>query len=230
MITTVFFDMFNTLVDPHRELEVNEYSFLDISHDEWMGCVWDKELAKARGLGIVKTDYEIVERICQKLPFKVNAGDKERIRLARNERLKQALTDLRPGIEDAVKSLHDAGFKLCVISNADVADIHAWYLSPLNKYFDDAVFSCDVGLVKPDIRIYELALERMNVSAGDSIFVGDGGDGELMGAKHAGLVTVMTEQLMRWRDEVRYENLLYADHTVDDLRRLPELLRYLNIT
>lgn len=69
---------------------MNEYAFLGITHDEWMGCVWDHKLAEERGLGLIKTDFEIVERICAKLPFAVSAADRERIRLARNERLKLA--------------------------------------------------------------------------------------------------------------------------------------------
>ena len=39
---------------------------------------------------------------------------------------------------------------------------------------DEPVFSCVVGLCKPDPRIYRLALERLSVQAEESLFVGDG--------------------------------------------------------
>jgi len=39
--------------------------------------------------------------------------------------------------------------------------------------FDEMVISAEVGLVKPDPRIYRLALERMNVPPEDSLFLDD---------------------------------------------------------
>ncbi len=39
--------------------------------------------------------------------------------------------------------------------------------------FDDLIFSAEVGLAKPDRRIYELALERLRVQPAEAIFIDD---------------------------------------------------------
>jgi putative hydrolase of the HAD superfamily len=39
--------------------------------------------------------------------------------------------------------------------------------------FDEMIISAEVGLMKPDARIYRLALERMGVQAEESVFVDD---------------------------------------------------------
>jgi len=41
------------------------------------------------------------------------------------------------------------------------------------KPFDDVVASCDVGFVKPEREIYQIALDRFNVSPQESIFIDD---------------------------------------------------------
>ena len=60
------------------------------------------------------------------------------------------------------------GLKTCVITNNWKDDIHPSFkgrtvLSP--DYFDLILESCVLGIRKPDKRIYQIALDRMNVSA-----------------------------------------------------------------
>ena len=55
--------------------------------------------------------------------------------------------------------------------------------SPLYNLFDEAIFSYEVGYLKPQAEIYQIALEKMNVNPEKSIFIGDGGSDELKGAK-----------------------------------------------
>jgi putative hydrolase of the HAD superfamily len=39
--------------------------------------------------------------------------------------------------------------------------------------FDDMIISAEVGLIKPDARIYQLALERLDVEPAEAVFVDD---------------------------------------------------------
>lgn len=55
-------------------------------------------------------------------------------------------------------------------------------ISKRSFWLDDEVLSYSVGLAKPDVRIYELACERLGVSPQEAAFVGDGGSKELEGA------------------------------------------------
>jgi len=52
------------------------------------------------------------------------------------------------------------------------------------------VFSCDVGVSKPDPRIYEIACERLGVEPDECLFVGDGANDELPGAERVGMTAV----------------------------------------
>ena len=77
--------------------------------------------------------------------------------------------------------------RLGLLSNAASEEIVTWPKSELAPYFTDVIFSCEVGLKKPDPRIYHLACERLNVSVDEVWFVGDGGSDELRGAAAVGL-------------------------------------------
>ncbi|MGN1179926.1 MAG: HAD family hydrolase [Suilimivivens sp.] len=110
--------------------------------------------------------------------------------------------------------------KLGLISNADMIDCKYWKQSKLFSFFDDAVFSCDVGFLKPDRHIYELAMQHLNVLPGESLFVGDGGSEELYGAKSVGMKTVFSESLEIKSEEKRNGIMKYADYHIKDFAEI----------
>jgi putative hydrolase of the HAD superfamily len=63
-------------------------------------------------------------------------------------------------------------------------------LVPLDELFDDIVDSSEVGLRKPDPRIYELALGRLGVEAAETAFIDDA-PGNVTGAERVGMRTVL---------------------------------------
>ncbi|MBQ0906412.1 HAD family hydrolase [Micromonospora sp. U21] len=95
---------------------------------------------------------------------------------------------------DVLDALRDDGHPLALISNATSDTAEAWPQSPLAHRFDTAVFSCDVGLSKPDPAIYHLAAERLGVGPTECIFIGDGADGELAGAAAVGMTVFRTTE------------------------------------
>jgi len=108
------------------------------------------------------------------------------------------------------------------VSNADAMEIRGWGDSPAAGCFDATIFSCEVGYVKPEPQIYRICLERLGVSAGEAVFVGDGGSNELPGARAVGLATVMMAGVLRehWPERVE-GRAREADFRID---RLAELL------
>lgn len=72
-----------------------------------------------------------------------------------------------------VKKLKKAGYKLAVLSNTEPP--HAKF-NRKNKRFKDfstVILSCEVGLRKPDKKIYELTLTKLNLKASECIFIDD---------------------------------------------------------
>ncbi|MGO4789594.1 HAD family hydrolase [Paenibacillus sp. 2KB_20] len=83
--------------------------------------------------------------------------------------------------------LRKRGLKLGLISNCSEEEVISFGQSGLAPYFDDVIFSYQVGIAKPNEEIYQLACERLSVTPQDSLFIGDGGSDELRGARSAGL-------------------------------------------
>jgi len=81
-------------------------------------------------------------------------------------------------------------YKLGLLSNA-FDDLRAmlverWQIANL---FDDLVISAEVGLVKPDARIYQLAVERLGVAPETTVFLDDVQQ-NVDGARAAGLQAI----------------------------------------
>lgn len=65
-------------------------------------------------------------------------------------------------------------FKFAMISNVGHGFIERMFKErPANYYFDELVLSSDVGLVKPDHRIYELAASKLGVDESECVFIDD---------------------------------------------------------
>ncbi len=93
------------------------------------------------------------------------------------------------------------------------------------EILDDACISCFTGFMKPDRTAYEGALERIDSIACRSLYVGDGGSDELIGARDAGfaLVIAVTGPVRRggWRSSSEQQRIeLGADLLVEDVADL----------
>ena len=220
MIKAIFFDLFFTLITPAYEKSNNEFDLLDLSVNQWERYAEDDILYRERALGMVKTETEIIDKIISNLPFEANDIQKRKVLNAREKKKKNALQSVSEEILDVLQKLKAMDIKLGLISNADVIDCKYWNQSPLCQYFNDAVFSCRVGLLKPDRQIYELAMQRLNVAPRQCLFIGDGGSNELCGAKSAGMKTVFSEMLETKTHEQRKNILKNADYHVSHIKEL----------
>ena len=66
------------------------------------------------------------------------------------------------------------GIKMGLLSNGWLSTRgfldERWHIADI---FDDVIISAEVGLAKPDRRIYQLALDRLSVAAEQTIFIDD---------------------------------------------------------
>ncbi len=75
---------------------------------------------------------------------------------------------------DLARALHNAGHTIAVLSNAGpdlrrvMRDVHA-----IDVEWDDIVVSGEVGLAKPDQRIYRLTTERLGIAPRNVFFIDD---------------------------------------------------------
>jgi putative hydrolase of the HAD superfamily len=103
----------------------------------------------------------------------------------------RAMLRPRPGAVETLRELGDRGLRRGLISvcSDDVPEV--WPETPFAELFDVTVFSCSVGLRKPDPRIYQLAAEQLGIEASRAVFVGDGANDELAGAERVGMRAVL---------------------------------------
>jgi epoxide hydrolase-like predicted phosphatase len=72
-----------------------------------------------------------------------------------------------------VKKIKANGIKTAVLSN--VIESHIREVKKLVGYknFDVLIFSCRVGMRKPELNIYEIALKKLKVRPGECLFIDD---------------------------------------------------------
>jgi putative hydrolase of the HAD superfamily len=83
-------------------------------------------------------------------------------------------------------------YKLGVVSDAQSAyGVPELRAVGLADFFDTIVISGDYGYRKPDARLFQAALTRLEVIPEEAIYVGNDRFRDIMGARHAGMRTVL---------------------------------------
>lgn len=90
----------------------------------------------------------------------------------------------------------------------------------IEKYFEIILVSEWEGIKKPDPLIYKRALDKLNVSPNQSIFVGDHPDNDVKASRMVGMTGV-------WKQDYQWDNV-EADFIVNDLAELPLVIDKLN--
>jgi len=222
LIRGVIFDLFHTLTG--LESEWSEFpptsKMLGIDRRLWDEI--DAKNGRRRLSGEQRDPFLILREMAHHAD---PAIPDDRIRAATENRVKRfrhALQRIPEANIATLRHLRAAGLRLGLISNADAIEVASWQESPLAGLFDFEVFSCDVGLVKPELAIYRVCLDGLALSPGECLYVGDGGSNELVGAKDVGLRTVLMSGVIAelWPERIP-ERIGIADHHI---KALPEIL------
>lgn len=96
------------------------------------------------------------------------------------------------GFMEFIQSLHDAGLKTAVLSNTVKPLSTILRTSGLYSDFDAVIVSDEVGIVKPNIRLYEDIVYRLGVSADECIYIDDL-EKNLLPARTLGMSTILTD-------------------------------------
>ncbi len=194
----VIFDLYGTLVDELRNPRRQELKYrrwkskaaaiLRIPVDDFTR-VWS-ETVPGQSIGEIAGGRAPYELICDTLEVGVSEDQLEHAAEVGLEYVRSALKP-RDGSIETLGRLRDAGARTGVISNCLGDTSELWSSTPFAPLLDASILSFDVGLVKPDHRIYVVACDRLGVEPGDCLFVGDGGSNELTGATNAGMEAVL---------------------------------------
>jgi putative hydrolase of the HAD superfamily len=218
----IVFDLFHTLTGVESEWCELPWTSDVLGIDRG---VWNRALttqSRWRLAGEEQDAYRILSRLAREIDPSVTDGTLRRAVEVRTARFRHSLNKVPVANVQTLKQLRTAGFKLGLISNADVVEVAAWADSPLAGLFDVEVFSCTAGCVKPERVIYIKCLDALLVRAEESMFVGDGSSDELIGAKSVGMKTVFVSGVIQelWPDKIA-ERIALADHHI---AWVPEIL------
>ena len=119
--------------------------------------------------------------------------------------------------------LRARGLKIGVLSDCTDEIPILWPASAYADLVEAAVFSCVLGVRKPDQRTYAAVLAKLRVEADHCLYVGDGGSSELSGARTAGLRPVLLKVV--GEDHFRYDaELDWGGETVGSLAEVLSLV------
>ena len=93
---------------------------------------------------------------------------------------------LVPDAEPTLATLRERGFAIAVLSNWDERLRATLDGLGVLARIDALVVSAEVGVEKPDPRIFAIACERLGVAPHELVHVGDDDDDDLVGARAAG--------------------------------------------
>jgi epoxide hydrolase-like predicted phosphatase len=88
---------------------------------------------------------------------------------------KQVLKDAYQENKEVFSLIHDLrnnNYSIGLLSNTEPPATELFYELSY-KLFDGVVFSCDEKMCKPDNKIFELMLRRLNVQADETVFIDD---------------------------------------------------------
>mgnify|MGYP006206951509 CR=1 FL=1 len=101
---------------------------------------------------------------------------------------------LFPDVIDGLAQIRATGLTVGVISNMNAGSERLLEDMGLTGHVDFAVTSGETGVEKPDRRIFEAALVKAGVEAGEAMVVGDQLESDIFGAENAGMRPVLIDR------------------------------------
>lgn len=221
MVQSVLFDLDGTLLDRDTSIEqfisaqynrlaihlshipkidyVTKFIELDCQGHVWKDKVYQDLVTEFKIEGIswqeLLADYEIqFQFYCVPFPFLIEMLD----RLKQQDYLLGIITNGR------------GEFQARAIEGLGIRD-----------YFDVILIS-EVELVrKPQVEIFNRAINRLGVLASNSVFVGDNPEADILGAKSAKMRAI-------WKRSSHFLEVQAADATIDELKEIPVILEQFN--
>ena len=231
MITTIFFDLDDTLSD-HKECEkqglVRVFEKIDVPFKEAYQDIFrplDRELWRTGIHNGEHIDSSDIPTYRFKILFEeigIDYDDYEEANLSFKEGMKSS-APLLEGAEELVTYLYENGYLICIVTNG-IVELQAPRIqnSVVGKYISHIIVSEEV-VAKPNPLIFETLMKRINVTPDKVIMIGDRLDLDVLGAKNANIKSV-------WYNPKNVENDLgiVPDYEVSGLLQIIDVVKQLN--
>jgi len=193
MVTkVVVFDLWNTLVyDPSKENHEKISILLGFKtrQEFWDYC--DEHFFNTK-----LTFYEFMKKLIKQrnLPKEIFDEIEELWEYARKH------IGVFPDTVETLKKLKKK-YKLVLLSNtAKKEGEESITRFGLKKYFDEVIFSGQIGLAKPNPRIFRLVLDHFDVNGEECVMVGDNLEVDIIPAKLLGFKTILVDTRKKYSE------------------------------
>jgi len=105
-----------------------------------------------------------------------------------------AEVDLYADTIPALERARGAGFGLALLSNLASPYKQPVFDLGLDAHFDALVFSCDVGMAKPEPEIFAHVSERLDIPPAELVMIGDSRHDDIRGARRAGIPAIQIDR------------------------------------
>ncbi len=228
----IVFDLFHTLIDPEplrpagfdpRAAVAGELG-LD---EEAYSTFWEATYVERETSTIDLVD--LVERHARSVGVTVTATQRATIDRWFGVAKDRAILEPPPELVALVGELASAA-RVGVLSNCYEREVRCWPDSPYATLVHAFVGSCFLGVMKPHPAAYDAVLGSIEVAPERAVFVGNGGGGELEGARAAGFgLVVHLNAFDRLGPNVspaeQRRRAAVADASIDRVEDLAPLLR-----
>lgn len=114
-------------------------------------------------------------------------------------------------------------YKIGIIANQNLGSEERLEKLGLLKYIDLVIASAEEGVAKPDLRIFQIALDRANCKPEEALMVGDRIDNDIVPANKIGMKTIWIKQGFGKYCEPKTEKE-QPDYTLKSLNELISIL------
>ncbi|HTY81910.1 MAG TPA: HAD family hydrolase [Dehalococcoidales bacterium] len=221
----VIFDLYGTLVENFPSSKSGEVlqrmaELLGVPPVEF-SALWTKAFGQ-RMTGAHQNFQACIQDICHTLGVNPTKAQIEKAAAIRMENTHAEVSSSIDGALEVLSYLKENGYKTGLVSNCSRETTEVWPKTKLAPFVDVAVFSAIEGIMKPDPRIFRIALKRLEVSAKESLYIADGMSGELTTATHLGMKAV----LVQVPHDSEYENdrEVWRGASISSLKEIIKLL------
>jgi putative hydrolase of the HAD superfamily len=165
--------------------------------------------------------YTICNRVFARMGFNISDGIVNRFVEIYYQPVTEQIT-LISGAEKILDKCHSQGLILGLVSNSIFPEkFHRAEMDRFDilRYFDFTIFSSTAGTRKPGGLIFDMALTKAGVEADRAIFIGDRYDVDIVGARNAGITSVL-----KYREGRENPEQIEPDFTILNLNELETII------
>jgi len=196
----VIFDVGGTLTGFHQQSPFQEFlahaglPALDEDarrfHHKLIACIYaERDHAQGKGADGTELDNWWRTVFALALPDRNDLAE-EMLRWQHAGRFDRVFDDVKP----ALQSLEVMGMPMAILSNFPTYLHDLLRRFDLTPFFDFVIVSAEVGLAKPDPRIFDLVAEKANRPRARLLYVGDHLGDDIEGARGAGMDAVLIDR------------------------------------